>query len=188
MRAVPREVSADAGYYSVKAVEELYALGANPFIAPEKTRHGRVLEPAHRGRIPKGLSVRDRMRRKLRTKRGRERCALRMETVEPVFGQIKQGRGLPAVPAAGSGEGEPGMAAHLRRPQPAEAVPFRGRDLRQCEGQRRHWEQQGVVPGHGQWGFRDTTRICPSAPRRICSHRGILADQQGQLVNPQTGS
>ena len=34
------------------------------------------------------------MRRKLRTKRGRERCALRMETVEPVFGQIKQGRGF----------------------------------------------------------------------------------------------
>ena len=94
VRAVPREVSADAGYYSVKAVEELYALGANPFIAPEKTRHGRVLEPAPRGRIPKGLSVRDRMRRKLRTKRGRERYALRMETVEPVFGQIKQGRGF----------------------------------------------------------------------------------------------
>ena len=92
--AVPREVSADAGYYSVKAVEELYALGANPFIAPEKTRHGRVLEPAPRGRIPKGLSVRDRMRRKLRTKRGRERYALRMETVEPVVGQIKQGRGF----------------------------------------------------------------------------------------------
>ena len=92
--AVPREVSADAGYYSVKAVEELYALGANPFIAPEKTRYGRVLEPAPRGRIPKGLSVRDRMRRKLRTKRGRERYAIRMETVEPVFGQIKQGRGF----------------------------------------------------------------------------------------------
>ena len=89
-----REVSADAGYYSVKAVEELYALGANPFIAPEKTRPGRVLEPAPRGRIPKGLSVRDRMRRKLRTKRGRERYALRMETVEPVFGQIRQGRGF----------------------------------------------------------------------------------------------
>ena len=32
------------------------------------------------------------MRRKLRTKRGRERYALRVETVEPVFGQIKQGR------------------------------------------------------------------------------------------------
>ena len=91
---VPREVSADAGYYSAKAVEEFYALGVDPFVAPEKTRHGRVLEPAPRGRIPQGLSVRDRMRRKLRTKRGRERYALRMETVEPVFGQIKQGRGF----------------------------------------------------------------------------------------------
>ena len=92
--AVPKEVSADAAYYSAKAVEELYALGADPFIAPEMTRHDRVLEPAPLGRIPKGLSARDRMRRKLRTKRGREHYALRMETVEPVFGQIKQGRGF----------------------------------------------------------------------------------------------
>ena len=92
--AVPKEVSADAGYYSAKAVEELYALGVDPFVAPEKTRHGWVPPPAPRGRIPKGLSARDRMRRKLRTKRGRERYALRMETVEPVFGQIKQGRGF----------------------------------------------------------------------------------------------
>ena len=92
--AVPREVSADAGYYSVKAVEELYALGANPFIAPEKTRHGRVVPPAPRGRIPSHLSPRDRMRRKLQTRRGRQRYALRMQTVEPVFGQIKQGRGF----------------------------------------------------------------------------------------------
>ena len=34
------------------------------------------------------------MRRKLRTRRGRLRYTLRMETVEPVFGQIKQGRGF----------------------------------------------------------------------------------------------
>ncbi len=34
------------------------------------------------------------MRRKLRTKQGRKRYALRMETVEPVFGQIKQARGF----------------------------------------------------------------------------------------------
>ena len=92
--AVPKEVSADAGYYSAKAVEELYSMGVDPFIAPEKTRHARVLEPAPRGRMPEGLSVRNRMRRKLRTKRGRDRYALRMETVEPVFGQIKQGRGF----------------------------------------------------------------------------------------------
>ena len=34
------------------------------------------------------------MRRKLRNQRGRERYALREEPVEPVFGQIKQGRGF----------------------------------------------------------------------------------------------
>ena len=92
--AVPREVSADAGYYSAKAVGELYALGVDPFVAPEQTRHGRVVPPAPRGRIPSHLSPKDRMRRKLQTRRGRQRYALRMQTVEPVFGQIKQGRGF----------------------------------------------------------------------------------------------
>ena len=92
--AVPREVSADAGYYSAKAVDDLQALGVDPFVAPEQTRRGRVVPPAPRGRIPSQLSPRDRMRRKLRTKRGRQRYALRMETVEPVFGQIKAGRGF----------------------------------------------------------------------------------------------
>ena len=79
--AVPTEVSADAGYYSAKAVDELHALGVEPFIAPEQTRHDRVVPTAPRGRIPGRLSPRDRMRRKLQTKRGRQRYALRMETV-----------------------------------------------------------------------------------------------------------
>ena len=92
--AVPKEVSADAGYYSAQAVEGLYGLCVDPFVAPERTRHGRVVPPAPRGRIPSNLSPRDRMRRKLQTKRGRQRYALRMQTVEPVFGQIKQGRGF----------------------------------------------------------------------------------------------
>ena len=92
--AIPKEVSADAGYYSAKVIDDLHALGVDPFVAPEQTRHGRQPPPAPRGRIPKHLSVRDRMRRKLQTRRGRQRYALRMATVEPVFGQIKQGRGF----------------------------------------------------------------------------------------------
>ncbi len=90
--SLPKETSADAGYYSAQAVEELYALGVDPFIPPDKTRHGTVLPPAPRGRIPGHLSPGDRMRRKLRTQRGKRRYAHRMGTVEPVFGQIKQGR------------------------------------------------------------------------------------------------
>ncbi len=89
--AVPKEVSADAGYYSAKAVEGLSALGVDPFIAPDKTRHGQAIPATPRGRIPANLSPRDRMRRKLRTKRGRQRYAIRKETV---FAQIKQGRGF----------------------------------------------------------------------------------------------
>ena len=92
--AVPKEVCADAGYYSAQAVEGLYRLCVDPFVAPEQTRHGIVVPPAPRGRIPSNLSPRDRMRRKLQTKRGRRRYALRMQTVEPVFGQIKHGRGF----------------------------------------------------------------------------------------------
>ncbi len=50
------------------------------------------------GRIPKDISVRERMERKLMTKRGRPPAGgamfkKRSRTVEPVFGQIKDGRG-----------------------------------------------------------------------------------------------
>ena len=92
--AVPREVSADAGYYSAQVIDDLQALGVDPFVAPEKTRHGHQPPAAPRGRIPRHISPGDRMRRKLQTRRGRQRYALRMATVEPVFGQIKQGRGF----------------------------------------------------------------------------------------------
>ena len=46
--AVPREVSADAEYYSARAAEELTALGVDPLIAPERTRHGTLPPPAPR--------------------------------------------------------------------------------------------------------------------------------------------
>ena len=88
-RCPPTQVTTRA-----RAVEGLSSLGADPFIAPDKTRHGQTIPAASRGRIPANLSTQDRMRRKLRTKRGGQRYAIRKETVEPVFGQIKQGRGF----------------------------------------------------------------------------------------------
>ena len=122
--AVPREVSADAGYYSAKAVDELYALGVDPFVAPEQTRHGRVVPPAPRGRIPSHLSPRDRMRRKLQTRR--ESAALRFADANCGAGirPDQAGPGIPAVPAAGTGEGERRMVADLHGPQPAQIVPL----------------------------------------------------------------
>ena len=40
------------------------------------------------------MSVKDKMKRKLSTKHGREVYKKRKEVVEPVFGQIKEARGL----------------------------------------------------------------------------------------------
>ena len=51
-------------------------------------------EGCPRGRIPKGLSPRDRMERKLLTKRGRSLYKKRGVLVEPVFGQVKEGQGF----------------------------------------------------------------------------------------------
>ena len=91
---LPGEMSADAGYFSSDAVKELTAEGIDVYMPPDKTHHAYKMPAAPRGRIPKGLSIVDRMRRKLRTKQGRKRYGLRKELPEPVFGQIKQVRGF----------------------------------------------------------------------------------------------
>jgi transposase len=91
---VPRTASMDAGYFSEANVQAVATLGCEPLIPPDRQLHGRPLPAAPRGRPPAGLSVADRMRRTLRTKRGRRLYAQRKAIVEPVFGQIKQGRGF----------------------------------------------------------------------------------------------
>jgi transposase len=90
---IPRTVSMDAGYFSEANVVALTALGCTPLIPPDRQLHSQVVPAVPRGRPPVGLSVADRMRRTLRTQRGRRRYARRKAIVEPVFGQIKQGRG-----------------------------------------------------------------------------------------------
>lgn len=90
---VPRTVSMDAGYFSEANVTALTALGCLPLIPPDRQLHSHARPAAPRGRPPAGLSVADRMRRTLQTQRGRRRYSRHKAIVEPVFGQIKQGRG-----------------------------------------------------------------------------------------------
>ncbi len=91
---LPCQMSADAGYFSSDAVSNLTALGMDVYMPPDKIGHRFTLPPAPRGRIPQCLSIADRMRRKLRTKKGKVCYGLRKELPEPVFGQIKQVRGF----------------------------------------------------------------------------------------------
>ena len=92
--AVPRELSADAGYYSEENIAHARGKGIHTLIPPGSTRHTDVKSTPPRGRSPKQLSMKERMERLLRTKKGRKAYAKRKETVEPVFGQIKDARGF----------------------------------------------------------------------------------------------
>lgn len=86
----------DAGYCSEKNLTGADPDGPELFVNTMKDwkRRKAMREVPPRGRIPSGLTAVERMERKLRTKRGAALYKKRAKTVEPVFGQIKDGRGL----------------------------------------------------------------------------------------------
>lgn len=85
----PRTLLADAGYFSADNIATALAAGIDPLIATGRLKHGQQPEPAPRGRIPAGMTPKQLMARKLRTKKGRADYARRKAIVEPVFGQIQ---------------------------------------------------------------------------------------------------
>lgn len=91
----PKQVLADAGYYSDANRAALEQRGIDALIPPYKVKHTVWREARYpRGRIPRNLSAKDRMWRKVMSKRGRETYKLRHTSVEPVIGQIKWARNL----------------------------------------------------------------------------------------------
>jgi transposase len=80
----------DAGYYSEPNATALKDRGIEPYLATERLKHSEKVASAPRGRIPKGLTAKQRMARKLRTKVGRAMYAKRKGMIEPIFGQLKQ--------------------------------------------------------------------------------------------------
>jgi transposase len=92
-RAKPKKLLADAGYYSEANVGAAMKLRVEPFIPPQRQKHSEEPTPV-RGRPANDLGTKERMVRKLATKTGRAVYARRKKIVEPVFGQIKEARGL----------------------------------------------------------------------------------------------
>jgi transposase len=90
----PKQMSLDNGYYTDENVDFLRGEGIDAYIATGRLKHGEVPPPAPRGRIPKGLTTKERMARKLRTVKGRCTYAKRKEIAEPAIGQIKEARGF----------------------------------------------------------------------------------------------
>ena len=93
----PAKILADAGYYSDENLDAMTGKNTQPYIAvandfKDKQRHGPRIAP--RGRIPANLTPRQRMERKLLTKKGRQTYRNRGSTIEPIFGHIKEERSL----------------------------------------------------------------------------------------------
>lgn len=89
----PGELSADTGYYSEENVAYLEGQQIEPYVPPSRPKQEAApeepLEP-----IPDTAPTRDRMAAKLGTPTGKRTYSKRKETVEPVFGQIKEARGI----------------------------------------------------------------------------------------------
>jgi transposase len=91
--AIPQELDADAGFFSEPAIREVEERGIDVYCPPDngrKTERGACAL----GRPPLDETFTQRMRRKVRSETGRAHYRFRKFVVEPVFGQIKQGRGL----------------------------------------------------------------------------------------------
>ena len=84
-------VVADAGYLSDANLT--ITDGPEVLIATRNRRKIPAEQCAPRGRIPKSATPRERMDRKLATKRGQQLYRKRSGMIEPVFGQIKHNRG-----------------------------------------------------------------------------------------------
>jgi transposase len=80
----------DSGYYSEANTADLESRGIDGYVATERLKHHEEIPEAPRGRIPADLSPKQRMARKLRTKKGRAVYAKRKGIIEPIFGQLKQ--------------------------------------------------------------------------------------------------
>jgi transposase len=86
--------SADSGYFSEDNVTWIEKQRTDGYIATGRLKHNEQVPPFPRGRPPDVLTVKERMARKLRTKKGRKTYAQRKWITEPVFGQIKRGLGF----------------------------------------------------------------------------------------------
>lgn len=81
-------LTADAGYFSEENVRITAEHGLDPYIATGRFKHSEPPAPAPRGPIPKDATAKQRMARKLKSKKGAEVYSRRKAIIEPVFGQI----------------------------------------------------------------------------------------------------
>lgn len=86
--------TADSGYFSEQAVDELAKMGLDPYVATGRQKHHEAPLPPETAGLSPEASVKEKMQHKLRSAAGKALYAARKHIVEPVFGQIKGVRGI----------------------------------------------------------------------------------------------
>ena len=89
LKGEPTAVVADTGYYSDEAVTDASLAEVDLYVPPDRAKRGEPLK----ANAPTSATAAS-MREKLWSEAGIECYQLRAQTIEPVFGQIKEGRGL----------------------------------------------------------------------------------------------
>jgi len=89
----PATVSADSGYWSEANVTDERVQGVELYVATGRQRHGEPIKPVGES-PPENVSAQQQMAAKLRAGAGQAVYKMRKAIVEPVFGQIKQARGV----------------------------------------------------------------------------------------------
>ncbi|MBS1905665.1 MAG: transposase [Actinobacteria bacterium] len=92
---------ADAGYASEANLEKLTDDDPDCYIATRNTYRNPEPRLGRRGPVPQGATLVQRMDRKVSTKAGKQVYRRRQAMIEPVFGQIKHGQGITAIPRRG---------------------------------------------------------------------------------------
>lgn len=93
---LPAKASADAGYFSAAQVTDPRIAAVDLYVSCDRQKHGAPVTPraCHSGPETEELTVIERMREKLKSVEGQALYRMRKAIVEPVFGQVKEGRGF----------------------------------------------------------------------------------------------
>ena len=104
VEAIPPELGkvkaaiADTGFYSEEAVKQVEAKGIEAYVAVEKGSHHKTVADLEKqpqpAPLPEDASAKEEMVHRLRTPEGKETYSKRHQTVEPVFGIIKEAMGF----------------------------------------------------------------------------------------------
>jgi transposase len=89
-QATPKTITADAGYWDTMSLLDSSMKGIEVLVSPDSNPQSTAPLPPSAPRNEEAI----RMREILTSPEGKARYALRKSTVEPVFGQIKEARGI----------------------------------------------------------------------------------------------